>query len=56
MKDQSTANNIRAEAAIVMGSVINGTDENARAAIETGIVIALLKCVYKLLLFIFVSC
>ncbi len=44
MSDQALEVNVRTEAAIILGSVANGTEDDARATVESGVVIALLRC------------
>jgi hypothetical protein len=43
VSDQALEINVRTEAVIVLGSVANGTEDDARATVESGIVIALLR-------------
>lgn len=50
MSDQALEINVRTEAVIVLGSVANGTEDDARATVESGIVIALLRGKSMLLL------
>lgn len=50
VSDQALEINVRTEAVIVLGSVANGTEDDARATVESGIVIALLRGKSMLLL------